>query len=437
MGASIATPGRQDFEGPAMRYTLSLCAAIILLFACGLLLPAHPARAQVDYATVGWWSIKYVEDNNGDACTATVGPFDVDKILIRFGLIRISSDIKWAVSISNPAWTSALRNKTRADWFFITDTKSWRTGFDVSEDKSLLTLYDVTTEFINDVAATRRLNILDENRRAMIKLPLNMKDSREALNTLIQCLKDHSAPPPPPNPPSERENPPSRREAPKPARISGTGFFVAPNQLVTNNHVVKECTGPVHVRYPNRPPHTATISGQDERNDLALLSTEMSNQAVASFRTSLRLGEPVAAFGFPYSDILPAEGNFTLGNITSLSGLGNDSNFLQVSTPIQPGNSGGPLLDMSGNVAGVVTSKLNALNIMKTRGDVPELVNFAIQGSLVVNFLTIKGVTPTIHTAIVSAFDTSGSPRNLSPPDVADMAKKFTVQIYCESTEHN
>ena len=161
--------------------------------------------------------------------------------------------------------------------------------------------------------------------------------------------------------------------------------------------------------------YTATSSGQDDKNDLVLLHTEMPNLSVASFRSQPLLGEAVATYGFPYSNILSP--NFTSGNIAALSGPKGDTRFLQTSTPIQPGNSGGPLLDMSGRVVGVVVAQLNAIPNQN--------VNFAIQPSMVINFLSVKGVTPNLD------YSSTGAQR---PPSevVADMAKKFTVQIYCQ-----
>jgi S1-C subfamily serine protease len=98
-----------------------------------------------------------------------------------------------------------------------------------------------------------------------------------------------------------------------------------------------------------------------------------------------------------------------------------DTRFLQISTPIQPGNSGGPLLDMSGNVVGVVVAQLNAVTMMQA-GSVPQDVNFAIQAPIVINFLSVKGVTPKL---VASGATT----KTLSPSDVADIAKSFTVQV--------
>jgi S1-C subfamily serine protease len=120
----------------------------------------------------------------------------------------------------------------------------------------------------------------------------------------------------------------------------------------------------------------ATLVAKDTTNDLALLKSDTTPTSVAAFRFNPRLGEPVEAFGYPLTQILATSGNFTLGNVTALAGLGDDSRYLQVSVPVQPGNSGGPLLDQSGNVVGIVSAKLNALKIMlRTEGDIPQNVN--------------------------------------------------------------
>jgi S1-C subfamily serine protease len=166
------------------------------------------------------------------------------------------------------------------------------------------------------------------------------------------------------------------------------------------------------VRYPNRRAYTATISGQDATNDLVLLYTDMDNLSIAAFYPRPRVGDQVATYGFPKSGLLSSSGNFTVGHVTSLTGMRDDTRFLQMSTPVQPGNSGGALLDMSGSVVGVVAAQLSVL----------QNVNFAIQPAIVINFLEVKDVTPKL--------DTPKAPR--SPSEVADIAKKFTVQVYCQ-----
>jgi S1-C subfamily serine protease len=79
----------------------------------------------------------------------------------------------------------------------------------------------------------------------------------------------------------------------------------------------------------------------------------------------------VIAYGFPLSGLLSSTGNATTGNISALGGIGDDPRHLQISAPVQPGNSGGPLVDMSGNVIGVIVSKLNALRVARVTADIP------------------------------------------------------------------
>ena len=128
------------------------------------------------------------------------------------------------------------------------------------------------------------------------------------------------------------------------------------------------------------------------------------------------------AFGYPHADILASSGNFTQGNVTALAGMGDDLRYLQISTPGQAGNSGGPLLDQSGNLVGIVTSKLNALKMAQASGDLPQNVNFALKASIVASFLDINGIkyTPGSET---SAF---------KPEELADQAKSMSVFLLCK-----
>jgi S1-C subfamily serine protease len=126
-------------------------------------------------------------------------------------------------------------------------------------------------------------------------------------------------------------------------------------------------------------------------------------------------------YGFPLAGLLASGGNATIGNITALAGLANDSRFLQISAPVQPGNSGGPLLDRSGNVVGVVVAKLNALDIASVTGDIPQNVNFAIKASVAVAFLDAQHV---------DHGDTEGG-AVLTTPDVAERGKALTAQVIC------
>ncbi|MBB3810626.1 hypothetical protein FHS81_002728 [Pseudochelatococcus contaminans] len=102
--------------------------------------------------------------------------------------------------------------------------------------------------------------------------------------------------------------------------------------------------------------------------------------------------EYAAVFGYPLTGILTSSGNFTQGSVTALAGLRDDNRMLQISAPVQPGNSGGPLLDDAGNVVGVVVSKLNALKVAAATDDLAQNVNFAIKASVVQGFLEAQGI---------------------------------------------
>jgi S1-C subfamily serine protease len=101
----------------------------------------------------------------------------------------------------------------------------------------------------------------------------------------------------------------------------------------------------------------------------------------------------IVAIGYPFRGLLTSDFTVTTGTVSSLSGILNDTRFLQISAPVQPGNSGGPLLDSSGNVVGVVAAKINALAFAKAIGDMPENINFAIKTGAVRDFLDNSAVS--------------------------------------------
>jgi|SRR5271166_1926137 len=202
---------------------------------------------------------------------------------------------------------------------------------------------------------------------------------------------------------------------------SGTGFYVTRDGYVlTNAHVVNGCS---EIRVETKPGAftTARLSARDTTNDLALLKIEATLDK-AGFRFTARLGDEVEAFGYPLAGILATSGNFSVGNITALSGLGDDSRYIQISVPVQPGNSGGPLLDQQGNLVGIVSAKLNALKFMAyTKGDIPQNVNFAIRALVAANFL---------QTNIIK-FELGERTQAMQPADLADEAKAISVHLEC------
>jgi len=356
------------------------------------------AQADVFHSKQGGWTVVYREVGNLNGCLATA-QFP-DQTIFQMALIQSGTDKDWVIFISNPGWNGWIGKSKQHRLSLVTDwptTKPWQYTFATSGDSKTLSTTGASVEFMNSVADASKVQIKYDN--GALLTTIDMKDSAAAIRAIVNCVREH---PPGAAPPSAEAE----------ATLSGTGFFVAPNRVVTNNHVVRGCTKPIQVRYPERASHTATISGQDATNDLALLHTNMDNLSTASFYPRPRVGDQVATYGFPKSGLLSSSGNFTVGHVTSLTGMKDDTSFLQMSTPVQPGNSGGALLDMSGSVVGVVAAQLTVL----------QNVNFAIQPAIVINFLEVKDVVPKI--------DTPKAPR--SPSEVADIARKFTVQIYCQ-----
>jgi S1-C subfamily serine protease len=200
---------------------------------------------------------------------------------------------------------------------------------------------------------------------------------------------------------------------------TGSGFFVAKSTVVTNKHVVERCSE-VKIRYLNKD-FIAKVKAISSSSDLALIQTDLTVKNVPSIRSEASLGEEIMVAGFPLAGLLGTDLIVTSGQVNSLAGLGNDAGILQISAPVQPGNSGGPLIDRSGRVVGVVVSKLNVEKISELLGDSPQNINFAVKPELLVMFLSANHVV----------FNLSSSLRRYDGVALARQAKVYTAQILC------
>jgi len=204
--------------------------------------------------------------------------------------------------------------------------------------------------------------------------------------------------------------------------FSGSAVYVSySGQVVTNAHVVDACKE-ITVSVPGELASIAILLAKDKKNDLALLKTTRMPTHVPALRPSLKLGEAVGIFGYPFAGILAMSGNFTTGNVTALAGLGDDSRHFQISAPVQPGNSGGPMLDQSGNLGGIVVAKANALAFAAIEKDIPQNVNFAIKASVLIEFLDSNSVN----------YVTNKSTLILEPSELAAVAKDASLFVLCE-----
>jgi len=198
------------------------------------------------------------------------------------------------------------------------------------------------------------------------------------------------------------------------ADSSGSGFRVARGAIVTNHHVIDGCS---RLRVNGT---AAQVRGSDARSDLALLGVDLPGPSVSLRAQRAAVGEPVAVAGYPLRGLLSGF-NMTTGNLSSLSGLGGDTRYLQITAPVQPGNSGGPMLDSAGNLMGVVVSKLDAIRLAKITGDMAQNVNFAIHVNVLRTFLDANSVD----------YDSASSDKPLAPTAIAEKARGFTVLVEC------
>jgi S1-C subfamily serine protease len=209
---------------------------------------------------------------------------------------------------------------------------------------------------------------------------------------------------------------------------TGTGFVVsASGHIVTNHHVVNGCTGDIHGNLSGEPVTTLRVVSSDESNDLALLQGPAASfKDFAKIRDrAIRSGDSVVAIGFPYHGLLTSDFTVTTGIVSSLSGLLNDTRYLQISAAVQPGNSGGPLLDTSGQIVGMVAAKINALKFVRATGNIPENINFAIKTGAIRDFLD-NSIVP---------YQTAEPKGELKTAEIAGNARGYTLLISCTATE--
>jgi S1-C subfamily serine protease len=165
----------------------------------------------------------------------------------------------------------------------------------------------------------------------------------------------------------------------------GTGFFVSQDgYIITNYHVVEGTTQIVVVTYDNKKLIAKYIKG-DPSNDIALLKVNTISKPLKLIPdTSLAKGEEVFTLGYPMIDIQGQEQKATSGRINALTGLQGDIRFVQIDVPLQPGNSGGPLINSKGNVVGIVTMTLDEVYVLKKKGKLPQNVNYAVKSDYII-----------------------------------------------------
>jgi S1-C subfamily serine protease len=176
-------------------------------------------------------------------------------------------------------------------------------------------------------------------------------------------------------------------------RASGTGFFITEDgYLITNNHVVR---GANKVKVRTRAVTLdADLVKTSATFDLAVLKVTGKFKPLSlDFDRGGHLGDAVFTIGFPNMDLQGIEPKYTDGKISSLSGMQDDPSQYQISVPVQPGNSGGPLIADNGCVVGIVRAKINDFAALASSGSIPQNVNYAVKVKYLRDLLeTIPGL---------------------------------------------
>ncbi|MEP9349169.1 serine protease [Xanthobacter sp. KR7-225] len=395
-----------------------LCAAILTVSAIEL----RAAHAEsVNIGQIAGWNTQIWYDNDTKRLGHCSGEARYKSGLTLSFLLN--TDYVWAIIFRNGHLST--RDNARYDVAFQVDDWPYVTfdGIGVLSSSVIVPIRNRPDLF----QQIRRGNILHARIQGVI-VHFQLDGTSQLLSGLARCIE--LAPkiyspriafnPNATTPESNVSTKPGKDSRPKSAS-TGSGFYVASDGTgITNAHVLDGCSsatisdiGPVR------------ILARDNANDLALVKPNVpSITAFAKLRSSpVQLGESVFALGFPLVGVVDNGLNFTSGSVSSLAGIGADTRLMQFTAPIQPGNSGGPIVDNSGSVVGVTQSKLAEIAALKTSGSLPQNVNFGIKAPVISGFLSANGVKPT-H---------SNEEKPMSPTDVAAIGKGYTFQIKCVS----
>lgn len=192
------------------------------------------------------------------------------------------------------------------------------------------------------------------------------------------------------SPPGEdgkgNNNPKSQSNNIRPV-ASGTGFAInEQGVIITNSHVVDGCEA-VKVHHKGEI-YTSILIAKDAINDLAIIKADFKpNHFFTLKERDPSILDEIVVAGYPFGMQISSNVKVTKGIVSSLAGIGNNYSQIQIDAAIQPGNSGGPIIDLDGNLVGVAVSKLDLMTIVENYGVVPEDTNFGIKSNVVKNLL--------------------------------------------------
>lgn len=386
--------------------------AALLSCSAALASPAAPSLAvDKSFGKVAGWSIGYSGSAGGCLAAASYG----DGTTVWFGFTGSANDAYLA--FTNPRWRSIEPGQSYDIHMRANGGGNWRGPFAGFDHDGAHGLFEtgLKDKFVVDLAQAGGLTVDWQGRTIAT---LSLVGSSDALAAVLGCQKEAGVTEAKADAPAPRDGDKDKDEG----GSQGTGFYVSDRGYVlTNHHVVKGCKS-FEVTRVGAAPVPARLVARDETNDLAVLSTDSKQASVPPLAMRARVGESVYAYGYPMNGLLATTGNFTVGNVTANAGLDDDTGHMQISAPVQPGNSGGPLLDRYGNVVGVIQSKLNALKIASVTSDLPQNVNFAIKSTVALNFLEANGISASLDTRTTEPME---------PAAIAERARDFTVRVDC------
>jgi peptidyl-prolyl cis-trans isomerase A (cyclophilin A)/peptidyl-prolyl cis-trans isomerase B (cyclophilin B) len=204
---------------------------------------------------------------------------------------------------------------------------------------------------------------------------------------------------------------------------SGTGFFVSHDgHVLTSQHVIDSCQD-VQL-HANGVRYSVVVIAADRVNDIALLKADLTPPAVFPLsQDAPYLLQDIYAAGYPFGNVVSAAVKVTSGIVSSLVGIGDNVSNLQIDAALQPGNSGGPIIDEYGNAIGIAVAKLDLAQFIEAYETVPENVNFGIRASVAANLLNANNV---------AAIEPSSSP--LSQQALGRRITDGTVYVSCWMT---
>ena len=208
---------------------------------------------------------------------------------------------------------------------------------------------------------------------------------------------------------------------------SGTGFFISKEgHIVTNNHVVNGCTT-TNVNYQGKVV-VAKILARDRINDLALLHVDIKPKGILNISDEdANLLEEIYVAGYPFGKAISSSIKVTKGVVSSITGLGDNYSNFQIDAALQPGNSGGPIINNKGDVVGVAVAKLDYVKVIEAFGAIPENTNFGIKASMIQVFTKSNDLQFPQKTSYTSR-------KTISTKQIGDKIKNATVYLGCWMT---